>query len=96
MKNIKKMGKRRRKRLFNFNNISKSHAGYYPGSAELILKLIFSPDGKKLFGAQIVGEDGVDKRIDTIATAIRLSGSIYDLKELELAYAPPYSSAKIQ
>lgn len=72
----------------------KSHAGYYPGSSEMILKLIFSPDGKKLFGAQIVGEDGVDKRIDTIATAIRLNGSIYDLKELELAYAPPYSSAK--
>ncbi|MDD4779383.1 MAG: FAD-dependent oxidoreductase [Tissierellia bacterium] len=72
----------------------KSHAGYYPGSSEMILKLIFSPDGKKIFGAQIVGEDGVDKRIDTIATAIRLNGSIYDLKELELAYAPPYSSAK--
>ncbi|QSX06288.1 FAD-dependent oxidoreductase [Sedimentibacter sp. zth1] len=72
----------------------KSHAGYYPGSCELILKLIFSLDGKKIFGAQIVGEDGVDKRIDTIATTIRLGGSIYDLKELELAYAPPYSSAK--
>lgn len=72
----------------------KSHAGYYPGSSEMILKLIFSPDGKKIFGAQIVGEDGVDKRIDTIATTIRLDGSIYDLKELELAYAPPYSSAK--
>jgi peroxiredoxin family protein/TusA-related sulfurtransferase/rhodanese-related sulfurtransferase len=49
---------------------------------------------KKIFGAQIVGEDGADKRIDTIATAIRLNASIYDLKELELAYAPPYSSAK--
>lgn len=72
----------------------KSHAGYYPGASELILKLIFSPDGKKIFGAQIVGEDGVDKRIDTIATVIRLGGSVFDLKELELAYAPPYSSAK--
>ncbi len=72
----------------------KSHAGYYPGASELILKLIFSTDGKKVYGAQIVGEDGVDKRIDTIATAMRLGGSIYDLKELELAYAPPYSSAK--
>ena len=72
----------------------KSHAGYYPGASELILKLIFSIDGKKIYGAQIVGEDGADKRIDTIATAMRLGGSIYDLKELELAYAPPYSSAK--
>ncbi|MGB4437917.1 MAG: FAD-dependent oxidoreductase, partial [Sedimentibacter sp.] len=72
----------------------KSHAGYYPESAEMILKLVFSADGKKIFGAQIVGEDGVDKRIDTIATTIRLGGNIYDLKELELAYAPPYSSAK--
>ena len=72
----------------------KSHAGYYPESSEMILKLIFSTDGKKIYGDQIVGEDGVDKRIDTIATAIRLGGSIYDLKELELAYAPPYSSAK--
>jgi len=72
----------------------KSHAGYYPESSEMILKLIFSADGKKIFGAQIVGEDGADKRIDTIATTIGLGGSIYDLKKLELAYAPPYSSAK--
>jgi len=72
----------------------KSHAGYYPESAEMILKMVFSSDGKKIFGAQIVGEDGADKRIDTLATTIRLGGSIYDLKELELAYAPPYSSAK--
>lgn len=72
----------------------KSHASYYPEAANMILKLIFSPDGKKIFGAQIVGESGVDKRIDTIASTIRLKGNIYDLKELELAYAPPYSSAK--
>ncbi len=72
----------------------KSHASYYPEASNMILKMIFSPDGQKIFGAQIVGEDGVDKRIDTIATTIRLNGSIYDLKELELAYAPPYSSAK--
>ncbi|MFA7550643.1 MAG: DsrE/DsrF/DrsH-like family protein, partial [Sedimentibacter sp.] len=72
----------------------KSHAGYYPESSEMILKLVFSTDGNKIYGAQIVGEDGADKRIDTIATTIRLDGSIYDLKELELAYAPPYSSAK--
>ncbi|MEL7649936.1 MAG: FAD-dependent oxidoreductase [Sedimentibacter sp.] len=72
----------------------KSHAGYYPDASEMILKLVFSADGRKIYGAQIVGEDGVDKRIDTIATVIRMGGSIYDLKELELAYAPPYSSAK--
>ena len=71
-----------------------SHAGYYPGAVPMTLKLLFSMDGKKIFGAQIVGRDGVDKRIDTVAVAIRLNGSIYDLKSLELAYAPPYSSAK--
>jgi len=71
-----------------------SHAGYYPGAMPLTMKLLFSTDGKKLFGAQIVGRDGVDKRIDTIAVAIRLGGTVSDLKSLELAYAPPYSSAK--
>lgn len=71
-----------------------SHAGYYPGAKPMSLKLLFSMDGKKIYGAQIVGREGVDKRIDTIATTIRLNGGIYDLKELELAYAPPYSSAK--
>ncbi len=71
-----------------------SHAGYYPGATSMIIKLIFSKDGNKIYGAQIVGKEGVDKRIDTIATVIRLNGNIQDLKELELAYAPPYSSAK--
>lgn len=71
-----------------------SHAGYYPGAVPMTLKLLFSMDGKKLFGAEIVGADGVDKRIDTLAVAIRLGGGVSDLKELELAYAPPYSSAK--
>jgi len=71
----------------------KSHAGYYPGAIPLTLKLIFAMDGKVL-GAQIVGYDGVDKRIDVIATAIRFNATVDDLKELELAYAPPYSSAK--
>ncbi|MGE4548752.1 MAG: DsrE/DsrF/DrsH-like family protein, partial [Intestinibacillus sp.] len=71
-----------------------SHAGYYPGAVPLTLKLLFSMDGKKIFGGQIVGIDGVDKRIDTIAVAIRLNAGIADLKRLELAYAPPYSSAK--
>lgn len=71
-----------------------SHAGYYPGAVPMFLKLLFSMDGKKLFGAQIVGYDGVDKRIDTIAATLRLGGGVRELAELELAYAPPYSSAK--
>lgn len=71
-----------------------SHAGYYPGAVPMTLKLLFSADGKKIFGAQIVGRDGVDKRIDTIGVVMRMGGGIQDLKDLELAYAPPYSSAK--
>lgn len=71
-----------------------SHAGYYPGAVPLTLKMLFSMDGSKIFGAQIVGRDGVDKRIDTLAVAMRLGAGIRDLKNLELAYAPPFSSAK--
>ncbi|HEY5562821.1 MAG TPA: CoA-disulfide reductase [Clostridiaceae bacterium] len=70
-----------------------AHASYYPAALSMTLKLIFSPDGK-ILGAQGVGYDGVDKRIDVIATAIRFGGTIYDLTELELSYAPPFSSAK--
>lgn len=71
-----------------------SHAGYYPGAVPLTLKMLFSLDGSKIFGAQIVGRDGVDKRIDTLAVSMRLGAGIRDLKNLELAYAPPFSSAK--
>lgn len=70
-----------------------SHAGYYPGATSLTIKLIFHENGTML-GAQIVGMDGVDKRIDDIATVIHFKGTVTDLTELELAYAPPYSSAK--
>lgn len=70
-----------------------SHAGYYPGASPMTLKLIFNDEGRVL-GAQAVGADGVDKRIDSIAAVIRLRGSVADLTELELAYAPPFSSAK--
>ncbi|MDP5274943.1 CoA-disulfide reductase [Chengkuizengella axinellae] len=70
-----------------------SHAGYYPGAKTISLKLIFKEDGK-ILGAQAFGVEGVDKRIDVIATAMRLGGTINDLTELELSYAPPYSSAK--
>ncbi len=70
-----------------------SHASYYPGAMPMTLKLIFHEDGRVL-GAQGVGYDGVDKRIDVIATVIRLNGTVQDLTELELSYAPPFSSAK--
>ncbi len=70
-----------------------SHASYYPGAVPMTLKLIFNEEGK-ILGAQGVGFDGVDKRIDVIATVIRLGGSVEDLTELELSYAPPFSSAK--
>jgi rhodanese-related sulfurtransferase len=73
---------------------SNSHASYYPGSTRLSLKLIFAKSDGQILGAQIVGSQGVDKRIDDIAGVIRRQGTIYDLQELELAYAPPFSSAK--
>jgi len=70
-----------------------SHATYYPGAEPIALKLLFDEDGR-ILGAQAFGREGVDKRIDVIATAMRLRGTVHDLEELELAYAPPYSSAK--
>lgn len=73
---------------------SASHAGYYPGAFVMTIKLLFSPQDGKILGAQAVGREGVDKRIDVLATAIRHGLTVYDLEELELAYAPPYSSAK--
>ena len=71
----------------------KSHAGYYPEATPMNFKLIFEKNGK-ILGGQIVGQDGIDKRIDTLAVAIRAGADIYDLTEMELAYAPPFSSAK--
>ncbi|MDD4929219.1 MAG: FAD-dependent oxidoreductase [Gallionella sp.] len=72
---------------------SGSHASYYPGAKQISLKLLFTPDGR-ILGAQAVGADGADKRIDVIATAIHGNLTVDDLAELELAYAPPYGSAK--
>lgn len=92
-KTLKRLGKERGKDYQVSITHSKSHAGYYPGSTMMAVKLIFTLEGKVL-GAQIVGADGVDKRIDVIATALRYGGTIADLTELELAYAPPFSSAK--
>jgi NADPH-dependent 2,4-dienoyl-CoA reductase/sulfur reductase-like enzyme/rhodanese-related sulfurtransferase len=70
------------------------HASYYPGTAPMHMKVMFAPDDGKLLGAQVVGFDGVDKRIDVLATALRAGMTISDLEELELAYAPPYGAAK--
>jgi len=71
-----------------------SHAGYYPNALPLTIKINFSPIDGKLLGAQVVGFDGIDKRIDLFAQVIKKGGTIYDLQEIEHAYAPPYSSAK--
>lgn len=79
-----------------FKNViihASNHAGYYPGASPMAIKLLFSPEGK-VYGTQIVGLEGVDKRVDVMATAIRAGMSVYDLEELELSYAPPYGSAR--
>ena len=89
-------------RLLQRNNIeyeksfthSASHASYYPGGIPMSIKVLFEKNNGKLLGAQIVGYDGVDKRIDILSTAIRAGMTVYDLEKLELAYAPPFSSAK--
>jgi len=71
-----------------------AHAAYYPGAEVISLKVLFDPDDGRLLGAQAVGKDGVDKRLDVLATAMRAGLNVRDLQSLELAYAPPYSSAK--
>ena len=92
-KMLQALGKKKDKDYLTIIINQKSHAGYYPGATPLTLKLIFDFDGQ-IYGGQIIGQDGVDKRIDTLATVMRLKGTIHDLAELELSYAPPYSSAK--
>lgn len=87
------MGMEMNKDYFVAHINNHSHAGYYPGATPLTIKLLFDKEGK-ILGAQIIGQDGVDKRIDVIAATQRLGGTVHDLAELELAYAPPYSSAK--
>lgn len=71
-----------------------SHAGYFPGAEPIALKILFAPDTGRLLGAQAVGRDGVDKRLDVLATALKAGMTVHDLAELELAYAPPFGSAK--
>lgn len=73
---------------------SSSHAGYYPDATQMSIKITFDKESGKLYGAQIVGYDGVDKRIDEFALIIKHQGTIYDLMQVEQAYAPPFSSAK--
>lgn len=73
---------------------SSSHAGYYPGAVQMSVKLTYSPSDGRLYGAQVVGHDGVDKRIDELAMLIKHGGTVYDLMQTEQAYAPPFSSAK--
>lgn len=92
-KTLKAMGKKKGTDYLPVLINQKSHAGYYPGASPMYLKLLFDRQGR-ILGAQGVGQDGVDKRIDTIAVAMRMGGTVYDLEELELSYAPPYSSAK--
>ena len=89
------------KQLKNFNlNYDKiyihpnNHAGYYPGAIPITLKLIFEIPSGKILGAQAVGGPGTEKRIDIISTVIKFNGTVFDLEELELTYAPPYGSAK--
>ena len=93
-KTLKRNGLVKGKDYETLTILQNSHAGYYPGALPLILKLIYNPQTQDIYGAQIVGRDGVDKRIDTIGVAMRLHAKVTELKDLELAYAPPYSSAK--
>ena len=81
-------------RYDKIHTYSASHAGYYPGAENMAVKLLFDPDTGKILGAQLVGGQGVDKRCDVLATAIRFGATAQDLTRLELCYAPPYSSAK--
>ena len=92
-KTLKKLGKEPGKDYLTTITHSASHAGYYPGGSAMAIKLLYTPEGRVL-GGQIVGFDGVDKRIDHIAIAVRHRMTVHDMQEFELAYAPPFSSAK--
>jgi NADPH-dependent 2,4-dienoyl-CoA reductase/sulfur reductase-like enzyme/rhodanese-related sulfurtransferase len=90
-KTLKRIGDTDYEKIYLYPN---SHAGYYPGAKMLVIKFIFRKSNGKVLGAQILGEDGVPKRIDSFAMAIQMGCTIYDLEESELCYAPPYGSAK--
>ncbi|MFC1541474.1 FAD-dependent oxidoreductase [Candidatus Latescibacterota bacterium] len=89
-KSLKRIGRNYEKIYIHQAN----HATYYPGASTISLKLLFDPGNGRILGAQAVGFEGVDKRIDILAVAIRAGMTVYDLEHLELAYAPPYGSAK--
>jgi NADPH-dependent 2,4-dienoyl-CoA reductase/sulfur reductase-like enzyme/rhodanese-related sulfurtransferase len=90
-KTLKRLGDTDYEKIYLYPN---SHAGYYPGAKVLVVKAIFRKSNGKLLGAQVLGEDGVPKRIDSFAMAIQMGCTIYDLEEAELCYAPPFGSAK--
>jgi NADPH-dependent 2,4-dienoyl-CoA reductase/sulfur reductase-like enzyme/rhodanese-related sulfurtransferase len=88
---LKQLGETDFEKIYIFPN---SHAGYYPGAKYLAIKVIYRKSDGRLLGAQLLGEDGVPKRIDSFAMAIQMGCTIYDLEEVELSYAPPFGSAK--
>jgi rhodanese-related sulfurtransferase len=90
-KTLKRIGDTDYEKVYLFPN---SHAGYYPGAKYLAMKITFRKSNGKLLGAQVVGQDGVDKRVDALAMAIQLGATVYDLEESELCYAPQFGSAK--
>ncbi len=90
-KTLNRIGETDYEKIYLYPN---SHAGYYPGAKYLAMKIIFRQSDGRLLGAQAVGQDGVDKRIDAIAMAIQLGATVYDLEETELCYAPQFGSAK--
>jgi NADPH-dependent 2,4-dienoyl-CoA reductase/sulfur reductase-like enzyme/rhodanese-related sulfurtransferase len=90
-KTLKRLGDTDYEKIYLYPN---SHAGYYPGAKYLAMKVIFRKSDGRLLGAQAVGQEGVDKRIDAFAMAIQMGGTVYDLEEVELCYAPQFGSAK--
>jgi rhodanese-related sulfurtransferase len=90
-KTLKRIGETDYEKIYIYPN---SHAGYYPGARIMPIKFLFRKSDGKVLGAQVLGEDGVAKRIDSFAMAIQTGCTIYDLEEAELSYAPPYGSAK--
>jgi len=90
-KQLIKIGDKDYEKIYLFPN---SHAGYYPGAKMLAIKVLFRKSNGRLLGAQVLGDDGVKARVDSIAMAIQLGGTVYDLEESELSYAPPFGSAK--
>jgi NADPH-dependent 2,4-dienoyl-CoA reductase/sulfur reductase-like enzyme/rhodanese-related sulfurtransferase len=88
---LTRLGQKDYEKVYLFPN---SHAGYYPGAKTIVLKVIFRKSDGRLLGAQALGLDGVEKRIDALAMAIQMGATVYDLEEAELCYAPPFGSAK--